>query len=552
MPPQDAAAWNNLGLLQHRMGRYERAQACYRAALEADDSCCQAAFNLGSLHEDLSDLPTAIGWYRRALEMEPSSSVVAFYLGETLYNQGRADEALVSLQHAIQLNPDNPDAHEKMRDIHEAAGDKAAAVEAALKAARACVARGLADRAPVALDRLRHLSPRHPELGLLCAAAGLPEPEAPPAAPEDDDLALAAAGHEGEEIVDDDARSGELGLAAAALGEEPAIAADEDLAPAPPTRRDVPMPRASPPARPAPQRAPARAAVPELSDEMEEADFYVQQGLLDEAREALRSLLAAHPGHPAVTERLAELDRRAAPPAAKRPAARPAVRASKHAPQEADESFDIARELAEELDGSTPPPSTATDEFQYSVEDVFNQFKKGVEKTVRPEDSETHYDLGIAYKEMGLLDDAIHEFEVALAGRSRKKEVDCLSMIGLCRGLKGEHAEAVQAFRRALRSDALTPDAGKALQYELGLAHEALGEAEVALWYFQKICRLDAGYRDAQAQAERLGGGPGRPPADAEAMRGARPQPVGAARLSERPAPVPAEKPGSKKNIGYV
>jgi tetratricopeptide (TPR) repeat protein len=285
---------------------------------------------------------------------------------------------------------------------------------------------------------------------------------------------------------------------------------------------------------------------------MEEADFYVEQGLLDEARESLRSLLAANPGHPGVTEKLAELDRKAAPVPVKRPAARPAARAPAPA-AEPDESFDIARELAEELDGSTPPPSASADEFQYSVEDVFNQFKKGVEKTVRPEDSETHYDLGIAYKEMGLLDDAIHEFEVALAGKSRKKEVDCLSMIGLCRGLKGEHAEAVQAFRKALRSEALTPDAGKALHYELGLAHEAQGEPEVALWYFQKICRLDAGYRDARAQADRLGGGPGRPPANAEPARpAARSQPGGAARLSERAAPAPAEKPGSKKNIGYV
>ncbi|HEX7609312.1 MAG TPA: tetratricopeptide repeat protein, partial [Solirubrobacteraceae bacterium] len=50
-------------------------------------------------------------WFVRALEADPSSSVVAFYLGETLYNQGRNDEALVSLQRAIQLNPDNPDAH---------------------------------------------------------------------------------------------------------------------------------------------------------------------------------------------------------------------------------------------------------------------------------------------------------------------------------------------------------------------------------------------------------------------------------------------------------
>ena len=464
---------------------------------------------------------------------------------------GLHPKAIEHLAKVFAIDPDNPDAHEKMRDIHEAAGNRPAAVEAALKAARACVARGLTDRAAGALDRLRHLSPRHPELGLLGAAAGLPEPEAPPA-PGDDDLALAAAGHEGDEIVDDETRSGELGLAAAAaLAGEPEVVADEDLAPEPPARRAAPPPRAATPARPAPGRAPA--AVPDLSDEMEEADFYAQQGLLDEARDALRALLAANPGHPAVTEKLAELDRRAAPAPAKKPPARPAARAPVPAPAEADESFDIARELAEELDGATPPPSTAADEFQYSVEDVFNQFKKGVEKTVRPEDSETHYDLGIAYKEMGLLDDAVHEFEVALAGKSRKKEVDCLSMIGLCRGLKGEHDEAVKAYRRALRSDALTPDAGKALHYELGVAHEALGEPEVALWYFQKICKLDARYRDAGAQVERLGGGPGRPPAEGEAARSAaRPQPGGAVRSSERPAPAPAVRPGSKKNIGYV
>ena len=45
-------------------------------------------------------------------------------------------------------------------------------------------------------------------------------------------------------------------------------------------------------------------------------------------------------------------------------------------------------------------------DFQYSVEEVFTEFKKGLEKVVKPEDVDTHYDLGIAYKEMGLLDDA--------------------------------------------------------------------------------------------------------------------------------------------------
>jgi pilus assembly protein FimV len=189
------------------------------------------------------------------------------------------------------------------------------------------------------------------------------------------------------------------------------------------------------------------------------------------------------------------------------------------------------------------------------VEDVFNQFKKGVEKTVRPEDSDTHYDLGIAYKEMGLLDDAIHEFEVALSGRIRKKEVDCLTMIGLCLGAKGEHREAIQAFRRALRSEQLTSEAAKALHFELGLAHQAVDEGDVALWYFQKICKVDPRYRDAEAAVARLGGGPGKPPAGGEAPRSAveAAQPSGAPR-PDRPPPSSAAPggPGSKKNVGYV
>jgi len=56
-------------------------------------------------------LDDARRWFVRALEMDPASSVVAFYLGETLLQSGLAEEALVSLQRAIQLNPENPDAH---------------------------------------------------------------------------------------------------------------------------------------------------------------------------------------------------------------------------------------------------------------------------------------------------------------------------------------------------------------------------------------------------------------------------------------------------------
>ncbi len=493
---------------------------------------------------------------------------------------GLHDRALDHLNKIFAVEPDNPGGHEKARDIHVAAGNREAAADEALKAARGWVTRGLSDRAQMAVARLREIAPRHPELGLLAAAAGLPSTGSsaaavvPPPALGADDLALAAAGEEGEEIVADELpgavdepppRPADEAGAALALDEDvETISPDEieveQVAPRPPARAPASGPppgaRAVAP-RPSPRPPPPapRDKVVDLSDELEEADFFVQQGLVGEAREALQVLLAAHPGHGEVVRRVAALEKRATPPAQPHAARSPtppapAMLATPPAATGAgDESFDIARELAQELGGQAVS-APATDDFQYSVEDVFNQFKKGVAETVKPEDSETHYDLGIAYKEMGLLEDAIHEFEVALGGKNRRKEVDSLTMIGLCRRGKGEHRQAVQAFRRALQSDHLTPEAARALHYELGLAHAALGESDVALWYFQKIAKADPRYRDVKAMVERLGGGPGRAPADDSGLGGTPPN--GAPRSTSGPAATPVPKPGPKKNIGYV
>ena len=101
------------------------------------------------------------------------------------------------------------------------------------------------------------------------------------------------------------------------------------------------------------------------------------------------------------------------------------------------DAFDLAAELADELGELGGEPrrrgrGAVGDDFQYSVDEVFSEFKKGLEKVVKPEDVDTHYDLGIAYKEMGLIDDAIGEFDVARQGCvGKKNELDCLTMIGM-------------------------------------------------------------------------------------------------------------------------
>ncbi len=106
--PGYAAAWNNLGLLQHRMGHYARAGECYRAALDAGETCPQAAFNLGSLHEDLGDLPAAITWYRRALELEPDYADAHFNLAGVLGKSGRAAAAATHWRRYLELDLGSP------------------------------------------------------------------------------------------------------------------------------------------------------------------------------------------------------------------------------------------------------------------------------------------------------------------------------------------------------------------------------------------------------------------------------------------------------------
>lgn len=108
LDPAFAAGWNNLGLLHHRMGRYEKAEACYRSALEADPSCYQGAYNLGSLREDLGDLPGAIGWYRRSLELAPDYADAHFNLAGVLAKCGRAREATIHWRRYLELDQGSP------------------------------------------------------------------------------------------------------------------------------------------------------------------------------------------------------------------------------------------------------------------------------------------------------------------------------------------------------------------------------------------------------------------------------------------------------------
>jgi len=107
LDPRNAAAWNNLGLLHHRLGRYEDARRHYEVALAADESCAEAAYNLGSLHDDLNDLAQAVVWYRRALEVRPDYADAHFNLASALERRGDAAAARRHWSRYVELDPDS-------------------------------------------------------------------------------------------------------------------------------------------------------------------------------------------------------------------------------------------------------------------------------------------------------------------------------------------------------------------------------------------------------------------------------------------------------------
>ena len=117
-------------------------------------------------------------------------------------------------------------------------------------------------------------------------------------------------------------------------------------------------------------------------------------------------------------------------------------------------------------------------------------------------DLETHYHLGIAYKEMELIDHAIVEFETASADRERR--FDCLVMLGMCFMEKEEYDKAIHYFNDASQVRKLSREEMLRLQYRLGLAYESNGMNQEALKTYHQVVDLDSNFLDVRNRIERL------------------------------------------------
>jgi len=152
------------------------------------------------------------------------------------------------------------------------------------------------------------------------------------------------------------------------------------------------------------------------------------------------------------------------------------------------------------------PKAEASETETGPLKEVFDEFRAELgEMGTEDEDLETHYNLGIAFREMGLLEEAIGEFQkVAKAndrGKAFRYAMQCSTLLGLAFMEKGQPSIAAIWYERALNTPGIDSESKLALRYDLGVAQESAGELDAALKSFSQVYAVNIDYRDV---AERI------------------------------------------------
>jgi tetratricopeptide (TPR) repeat protein len=190
---------------------------------------------------------------------------------------------------------------------------------------------------------------------------------------------------------------------------------------------------------------------------------------------------------------------------------RPAAKAPRGPTRTGDDSFmDLGSMILDEggprdtrmrIDRREPEDQDEQREFQ----EILEQFKRGIDQNLESDDFEAHYDLGVAFKEMGLLDEAIAEFQKALRapeGRLRTSEA-----LGIAFFDKGQFTVSETVLRRAIDAATDTDDAKIGLLYWLGRACEAQGKDANAIASYERAMAVDIRFMDLGERVQRLSAG---------------------------------------------
>jgi tetratricopeptide (TPR) repeat protein len=251
-----------------------------------------------------------------------------------------------------------------------------------------------------------------------------------------------------------------------------------------------------------------------MRQELESVDFYIAQGYSDIAVDTLEMLERQFGQHPEIQSRREKLAQR------------------DEQPVEASAVFEFGS--AEDLATATPVPaetitfdsdsayaSLAGDDgnnagaakpvamgIDAGLAELFEEFRAAEEADEVREDFETHYNMGTAYKEMDLMDEAIQEFQTSVnlvkPSDGTSRYLQCCNMLGHCFNQKGMPEAAVLWFKKGLQAPGHSEDEYQALRYELASAYEQLGDLKQAREFYTEVYGVDVSYREVAEKLSQL------------------------------------------------
>ena len=147
----------------------------------------------------------------------------------------------------------------------------------------------------------------------------------------------------------------------------------------------------------------------------------------------------------------------------------------------------------------TAEPAITLDAGLAEVFEEYRAFSETEGAAVTNGDYETHYNLGMAYKEMDLFEDALEEFQIAVnlaaPGDGTPRYLQCCNLLGHCFIQTGVPELAVKWFTKALNVPAINEEERTALNYEIAAAYEHAGDLTHALEFFTEVYGVNVSFR---------------------------------------------------------
>jgi tetratricopeptide (TPR) repeat protein len=251
-----------------------------------------------------------------------------------------------------------------------------------------------------------------------------------------------------------------------------------------------------------------------MRQELESVDFYIAQGYADIAVDTLEMLERQFGPNAEIQSRREKLAARNQQPAATEAAVfefggveeAPATPVPETITFDADAAY--ATLAGDDGNNKVATAKPAAAGIDAGLAELFEEFRVAEEGDEVREDFETHYNMGTAYKEMDLMDEAIQEFQNAAAlvkpadGTSRF--LQCCNMLGHCFIQKGMPEAAVSWFKKGLQAPGHTEDEYQALRYELASAYEQLGDLKHAREFYTEVYGVDVSYREVAEKLSQL------------------------------------------------